>query len=95
MNLMILNFRMVEYELMDILVDTVKHLENLKGSNSASKEDVCDDIRQRLAIIIGKIVSFPVTTNFALPHCDVDISQSNNEDIIHFFEEEDSLTNND
>lgn len=78
---------MVAYELVDILVDTVAHLDKLKESTSASKEDVCDDMRQRLAVLLGKVVSVPVTTNFAMPHCDVDISQSNNEEVNRHFEQ--------
>lgn len=56
------------YELVEILAHTVAHLEEAAQDNSVSKEDLAADMRNRLCIITGKILSYPVTTNFALPY---------------------------
>lgn len=53
--------------LVDIVADTAEYLEDAKKDSETTKEDVCQGIRNRLSIIMSKLVSYPVCTNFALP----------------------------
>lgn len=56
------------YELTEIIAHTVAYLINAEQDTTISKEDLIESVRMRLAIIMGKIVAYPVTTNFALPY---------------------------
>jgi 3-phosphoglycerate kinase len=77
---------MVAFRLVDLLVESVSHLDNLRSNSGASKEDVCDEMRERFAKILSAVVAVPVTNAFALPHCDVDVTQNNNQLVNEYVE---------
>lgn len=79
----------MSHDLVQVIAQTVDHLDKLNMDASASKSDVCSDIRNRLALIMGKVVAYPIATNFSLPYVDVDLSVSNNEELTTFFEQGD------
>lgn len=73
-------------DLAEIILKTVEHLEKLNDDGSVTKKDVCEDVRNRLCIMMSKVISYPVLTNFAIPLVDVDLSVSDNDEMTAYFE---------
>ena len=71
--------------LLEIVSETISHLESCRQDESMTKGDVCDAIRDRMCILMGKIVSYPVMSNFALPVVAVDTTRSHNVTLSAFF----------
>lgn len=78
------------FEIAQVVADTVAHMEKLRRDPVASKGDVCDDVRERLAVIMSKLVSYPVVSNFALPYVDIDYNVSNNQELNDYFEDQEN-----
>ncbi len=53
--------------LVDIVANATEYLATARDNNCISKADVCDAMHMRLSIIMSKLVSYPVCTQFALP----------------------------
>lgn len=55
------------HELTELVACGVEFLDEAKGNEEVTKEDVISGMRERLCVIMGKLVSFPTVTNFSLP----------------------------
>lgn len=73
------------YELTEIIAHTVAYLTSAEQDTSISKEDLIESLRMRLAIIMGKIIAYPVTTNFALPYLERIVDQTTDSQILDEF----------
>ena len=69
----------------DIVSEVIAHLESCKKDDAVTKEDVCEAIRDRMCILMSKIVSYPVMTNFALPVVPENVTRSDNALLSEFF----------
>jgi hypothetical protein len=52
--------------LMQLLVETCELLEKYKDDPLVKKEDVIDSMEEKLSLLIGKIITVPTYTSFAL-----------------------------
>ena len=53
--------------LVDIVAYCIEYIEKAERNQELDKFDACEEIRRQLCIIMQKIISYPTTTNFALP----------------------------
>jgi hypothetical protein len=51
---------------LEILIETSDMLDRQEKDVTASKQDVLDSVRERLSLIIGKLVAVPTSTSFSL-----------------------------
>lgn len=73
------------YELSEIIAETIAYIDYTKDNNEITKGDLIDSLRMRLCIIMGKIISYPVTTNFALPYITRNVHDIENKTIMDKF----------
>ena len=71
--------------LVDIVGETIAYLESCKHDESVTRGDVCEAMRDRMCILMSKLVSYPVMTNFALPVIATDTTKSHNAHLSSFF----------
>jgi hypothetical protein len=55
------------YDITEIIAEAIVYLEKAQSSDNIEKWDACEEIRRRLCIIMQKMVSMPVVSNFAMP----------------------------
>jgi hypothetical protein len=48
------------------LLETTQYLDKCKTDKTISKEDVVESMENRLCMLIGKLISVPTSTSFAL-----------------------------
>jgi hypothetical protein len=53
--------------MLQLIQDNLNHIEQLRHNNSASREDILDDMRQREILLIKKLVHTANTAHFILP----------------------------
>lgn len=53
--------------LVEIIAKSTEFLKEASENANVSKEDVCDGMHMRLSILMSKVVSYPMCTQFALP----------------------------
>lgn len=71
--------------LLEIVVDSVAYLDSACENEDMTKSDVCDSMRNRMCVIMSKLVAYPVCTNFSFPvGCSSD-EKADNESLRDFF----------
>lgn len=76
------------YEMIDLVACSVAFLDEVENNENVCKQDVIDSMRKRLCIITGKIVSYPIITNFSLPCVTQELTMENNPELMSFFANE-------
>jgi len=51
---------------MEVLLSASRYLEDAKGNEGLTKQDVIDSMENRVSIMIGKLASVPTTTSFCI-----------------------------
>lgn len=65
--------------LVEIVSDTVEYLDRSSMNEDVTKQDVVESVRNRLSVIMSKLVSYPVCTNFAVPLAPTNMSSNDND----------------
>jgi len=73
--------------LVDIVAEATEFLDASRSDDGVSKEDLCDSMRNRLSVIVSKLVSYPVCTNFSIPVPGHGRQANDNQGLASFFNE--------
>lgn len=65
------------HDLTEIIGLCVQYLDAIETDSSVTKKDVCNDIRNRLCVMLGMVIGNPVSTNYALPYVEIDPMANN------------------
>lgn len=72
-------------EFLELLAETVAALDKIEADPAESKKDLADAIRARLCVITGKLVAYPVITNFSLPCVTEGLEARGDHEVLGFF----------
>lgn len=70
--------------LVDIITDSTEYLDTVKNDPSITKDDVCDTMRNRMCVMLSKLISYPLCTNFSMP-ITMNINNSDDNEMLKSF----------